>query len=174
MTYSDKPCSESAEKVETTDSGSGSDDSWTFINHTDEMTGEQSCFAKSPNFYLGRQGNDWLFASLRVGGTEEKPLVILRSESSFDPKPTSIHNDIEGLGLKVDGRFFEVSASSGSYIAGFNYKQSAKILEKLNNSSGFRARLRFWPYEQTYDSEKKGLQGFRSAFRKASRCNASG
>jgi hypothetical protein len=175
--YSDKPCGDNAERldIETSKSkrDSGASKLWEFIDHADDLTGDRICVAKSPNFYLGRSGNDWLFASLRVGGTRSQPLVILNSERSFDERPTSFHNDIDGLGIRVgESPFVSVNKKINSYILAFSPSDGERIVADLMSFGTFQARLRFWPYDQSYDSPVEKTLGLKDALEKVYECGS--
>jgi|SRR5690554_112390 len=173
-TFSDRPCGITSEKIEIKGAANGSSrnaGTWEFIRQRDELRNELICVAKSPNFYLGAWGSDFLFASLRISGSEQQPLVILNSESPLSERAKSFHNDISGLGIKIgEFPFIHVDKSINSYILSFSLADGKNIVEQLRASSSFQARLRFWPYPDTYDGNQVDVRGMQAAVSQAFSC----
>ena len=176
--FSDRPCGQAAEKVEIKNEkkrASSSTSKWEVLRAEDEMTGRTTCVAKSPNIYMGKEGSNFLFASLRVVTLNSGFVVGARSEVGFDSRPASIHNDISGLGVKVgDFGFQEFDVKQGSYVVGFDPDTSARIVEELKQSEHFRVRLRYWPYQETYDSSETTTQGLADALEDLRACDQDG
>lgn len=147
-------------------------DQWTFARHSDDMTGKSACMAISPKIFVGSRGNTFYFITLRVGRSPAGPIVAIKSERGFADSPESFHVEVAGLGVKVgSGEFLPVTARVGSDILGFTGPVAEEIVGQLSAAKTFRARVRFWPYEQTYDSEPVTTDGFGVAHELAEKCS---
>lgn len=170
--FSDSPCSANSEVIEQPKIQKISDDdSWDFVRSTDDMTGNVTCLALSPQIYVGSDNGDFYFATLRAGYLKDDPIVAISSESGFGDRPASFHNDISGLGLKVgDSEFFPVNSRPSSHVLGYSQSAAKEIIGALDTGAPFRVRLRYWPYERTFDSDPTGNNGFARAFRQLQAC----
>lgn len=142
-------------------------ENWTIIDQVDDMTNQRSCVIESPSAYLGRQGSDFLFATIRVTITNTDQFVVALYSSvplSDDMKPPSFHNDIYGLGLKIDNnQFIEVDLKINSRVIGFNSEKSNKIVSEILKGNKASIRVRFWPYDETFDGRNISLWDFQRA-----------
>lgn len=171
--FSDKPCGASAEKVEiqTERKREQRKKEWEVIRSTDEMTGETTCVAKSPKAYMGKEGSEFLFASLRVMPFKSGFIVGARSEQGFDSRPSSLHTNINGLGVRAgEFGFKEFSMKQGSYVVGLEPDVSTQLVEELRQSDHFRIRLRYWPYQETFDSAEVTTDGLAEALQEVQDC----
>lgn len=176
--FSDQPCGQTAEKVEIRNESKRSkpkSKGWHVQRSEDDMTGTTSCVAMSPTLYLGMDGSDPLFATLRVVTSDVGYVAGVRSEPSAGSRAPSIHNNIDGLGLKVgESEFREFQLSHGSYFVGFEPNTSGQIVEELRQADYFKVRLRFWPYDETYDSGEMTARGFPEALEEVQACEQEG
>jgi hypothetical protein len=171
--FSDRPCGASAEKVEIRGEKKRQQrkNEWEVIRSTDEMTGKAACVAKSPNTYMGKEGSEFLFASLRVMPFESGFIVGARSEQGFDSRPASLHTNIDGLGVRAgEFGFKEFSVKQGSYVVGLAPEASTQLVEELRQSEHFRIRLRYWPYQETFDSPEVTTDGLVEALQEVQEC----
>lgn len=177
--FSDKPCTgeqviitQQIEEKMPPKPAESANSSWKFHRSTDEMTGKNICLAVSPNIIVGVEGRDILAATLRVTGSSLGPIVGLKSERLFKEHPKSFHNDIDGLGIKIgDNAFIPFDEKSGSSVLGFSSEKSRQIVEQLATGNTFRLRLRYWPYEKTYDSTPQENTSFAAVFEQVKECD---
>jgi len=94
-------------------------------------------------------------ALVKIGGTSE-----------------SFHNDIGGIGVNVGGAFYSVHEKLNSTLLTFADADSAAIIDKLKGGAPFRARIRIWPYDDTYDSPDRHHHGFDKAWSQLSACES--
>lgn len=176
LVFSDRPCGQNAEKLEIRERQkvkANSDSSeWRMARFDDDMTGTTSCAAVSPLILLGIESGEMMFASMRVVSEGDGFMVGVRSEAGINDRPESIHNNIDGLGLKVgEFPFHEFQIQSGSYVVGFKSEPSSEIVQELKEADSFRIRLRYWPYDQTYDSVGTTTTGFVRALEEMQDCD---
>lgn len=178
LVFSDRPCSQNAERL---DLGSKKEKperekaGWEVLRTEDDMTDTTSCVAMSPKLYLGANGADVLFATLRITAAGNEFVAGIRSEGIGNVRAPAIHNNIDGLGLKVGNfGFREFQLSHGSYFVGFEPNTSGQIVEELRQADYFKTRLRYWPYDETYDSGEMTTRGFSEALEEMQACEQEG
>lgn len=151
-----------------------SKENWTLINQTDQMTNKKQCVIESPSAYVGKQGSDFLFVSIRITATDSGEFVVgLYSSSplSDDQRPPSFHNNIRGLGIKIDNNdFTEVDLPISSRVIGFNLEKSKQLISQMENGSNASIRVRFWPYDETFDGHKIALWDISRAIHELKSC----
>jgi hypothetical protein len=167
-TYSQTPCSSSAEVVDVPSTAPRrKGDAWQAITIDDDMTGNRTCFAQSTGmaFFVG---SDLVIANLRIGVINGKDLAVIYTPDGSG-KP-SLHNEIDGLGLKVEEHAFLPVSSKTDNLLVLNPLDSATAIEQLSAAKSFRVRVRFWPYKQTFDSAPSTTAGLSAALDEARRC----
>lgn len=183
--FSDRPCGDEA--VDITSSvasrasvkGNPTTLKWQFYKHQDEMTGENTCLITTKAFTVDLQRgrlSEIKTGDLRIGMTRglTAPNVVIRSGDFFDHRAHSFHNDISGLGIRVgDGEFFPVEKKAGNYLLAFGDSASGQIVEQLKSGAPFRVRVRFWPYETTFDSNPIAPDGFDDSYKQLVECSKS-
>lgn len=172
--FSDKPCSQTAEKLDVGSKKATREREkagWEVQRIEDDMTETTTCVAMSPKMYLGANGSNILFATLRVTTSGKGFVAGVRSEGIGGVRAPSIHNNIDGLGLKVgDFQFREFQLRHGSHLVGFDPNVAGQIVEELGQANYFKARLRYWPYDETYDSGEMTTRGFAEALAEMQAC----
>jgi len=176
--FSDKPCGQAAEKLDIGRKKAKAEREkagWEVVRNADEMTDTTSCVAMSPKLYLGANGADVLFATLRITAAGNEFVAGIRSEGIGNVRAPAIHNNIDGLGMKVgEFEFREFQLSHGSYFVGFEPRTSSQIVEELRQADYFKARLRYWPHDETYDSGEMTTRGFSEALEEMQACEQEG
>ena len=147
---------------------------WTLISQTDEMTDKQQCVIESPPSYAGQRGNDFLFVSIRVTTTEQGEHVVgIHGSAPLSRRdiPPSFHNNIQGLGIRVDREpFVTVDTKAGQRVLGFGLEKSGLLVSQLSKGSQAAVRVRFWPYDHTYDGTDIALLDFGRAMDALASC----
>lgn len=147
---------------------------WKLIKMTDEMTDENICVLSSPHIFMGKKVKEFYLVSIRV--THEPGigfLVGLRSEIAFEDYPPVFHNDTNDLGIRVDNNsFIRVDDKSQSRLLVFNHQKSKKIVEQFREGENVKLRVRFWPFDDRYDSGDQSLAKFNEGLEKLALCRA--
>jgi hypothetical protein len=100
------------------------------------------------------------------------PLVALLSTPVEGGVP--FHTDIHGLGMRVDtAPFAPITLPGNKTILAFAPEQSQALLTALQTGIEAKIRVRFWPYDFTYD-EVIPVTGFAEGFAALKRCEARG
>lgn len=164
------PCNGMAVEVEKVETRMPSNNSsarrWGFRRSTDSMTGLETCSA-SMRFYVGRVRNDFVFARMAIFKFEGQAYLAVATEQQHP----LIHNNISGLGIKVgDNSFQEFNFKIGQDSLGYDPTISALLISQLSTSKDVQVRLRFWPYDQKYDTQKIKYSDFKSALSEIERC----
>ncbi|GEM_PF-3042209 len=147
---------------------------WDFIGPqgTHILSGE--CWAVSPTVYIGRLNQLFFFASVSVGGTWDKPRVIVQSEAGLEKAPTKFHAYKQNLGLWDERlKFQTIDRQLGEHdiLLGFGPERSKRIVDSFADVLSFRLRLRFAPVDGAFDSPSVTLNGFYEAFKQVHACN---
>ncbi len=142
--------------------------SWTAERSTDPMTGGVTCAARSPRFMIPAK-REWISAQLGVvakSGDVRVLIVNLQSGSIF-------HHNIRDTGLKVGeaGMIFFGARPSQSVLT-LPPGTDGPIVESMQQYPSARVRVRFWPWDEAYDSQPIPLQGFKQALAQAKLCSA--
>lgn len=176
VTFSQTRCAEDAVKLDTAQKTSTARTEWTLIDQVDKMTGRRQCIIESPGSYVGKQGSDFLFVSIRVTLMDDsRPIVAFYSAAPLGDRvePPSFHNDIHGLGIRIDDNpFVPVDRKAAQRVIGFEEASSERVVALLEAGSEARARVRFWPYDTLYDGSPIALSDFPRAMESLRRCNA--
>lgn len=179
ISYQATKCPEKAEtlmkkELPKTSSASSDYDKWGLIEQIDKMTNNRICVIESGNSYVGKQGSDFLFVRVRVTLTDSGKYVVgLYSSSPLSDRqyPPSFHNDISGLGIKIDGnQFILVDRKASQRVLGFDRAKSQQIVSQLHSGNEVKLRVRFWPYDQTHDGGKISMRNFENATVKLKEC----
>lgn len=157
----------SSEQVKTTENNK-----WEVFDQVDEMTNKKQCVIESPIAYVGVQGSDLLIVSIKITATDEgKFIAALYSKAISSDNAPSFHNDIYGLGLKIDKNdFIEVDTKLGQHSIGFNFEKTAMIISEMAQGSSASFRVRFWPYDKTFDGHGIPLWDFNRALHNLKAC----
>lgn len=145
---------------------------WEVFDQIDEMTNRKQCVIESPIAYVGVQGSDLLIVSIKITATDEgKFIAALYSKALSSGNAPSFHNDIYGLGLKIDKNdFIEADMKLGQHSIGFNFEKTAAIISEMTQGGSASLRVRFWPYDTTYDGHGIPLWDFNRALHSLKAC----
>lgn len=155
------------------------DEQWALSKSFDLMTEMTACVIQSPLSFVGSHNSDLLFVRVRVAITKEGYYVVgLYSDDPLAKEDTSIplfHNNIDGVGIKVEPNgFIDADQRYGDRVIGFSLEKSSLIVNQLNSGKFINVRVRYWPYEKTYDGYAISLKGFNSALDDLKKCEISG
>lgn len=180
IVYQDAPCDSSAKSSEpiktwentpaaSTYRAPRENNAWQFLRRRDDMTGELTCGAFSPDRMLpsgpGFDRYASLYLSVIVGRSGE--FVGLVSTNERD----SFHNALSGSGLKLDnGPFVPLTVKANSTVLSVQPGQHAVLVDQLKSAASVRVRVRFWPYDTLRDSPPIPMAGFAVALNKAREC----
>ena len=141
-------------------------ESWTAGRSTDRMTGVVTCAARSPRFMIPAK-REWISAQLAVivNGGEVQVLVENRESGSI------FHHNIRGTGLKVGeaGMIF-FGARPNQTVLTLPPGTDGPIVDSMQQYTSAVVRVRFWPWDEQYDSRPIPLQGFKQALAQAKLC----
>lgn len=143
---------------------------WTFSRVTDPMTNEVTCNAQSAEFFIPAK-RSYERAQLIVMMTKAaEPLILVSTLKAG----TIFHHDIRQTGLKVGdaGMLFFGSRPTQTLLA-MPIGTGIPITDSMQRYQSARIRVRFWPWDETFDSAAIPLQGFKRAFALAKQCSAS-
>ena len=176
--YQGMPCSTKEKSIKTPIGNSSDknkiDDLWELITNKDKMTDENTCIIQSPMFFVGSQGNDLIFSRLRITKDNNgNPIVGIYIDPVTGGELTTVsfHNDIHGLGARVDkNEFVEATLKATQNVLAFDLENSKKLIGQLKTGEYIATRLRFWPYDKTYDTTPQSLSDFNRAFRLLNDC----
>lgn len=178
MSYQGTPCATKEKSIKTPIGNSTGknkiNNTWELITNKDKMTDENTCIIQSPLFFVGSQGNDLIFSRLRLTkDNNENPIVGIYIDpvTGTELSAVSFHNDIHGLGARVDkNEFVKATVKASQNVLAFDLESSEKLTEQLKTGDYIATRLRFWPYDKTYDTIPQSLSDFNRAFRLLSDC----
>jgi hypothetical protein len=178
MSYQGIPCATKEKSIKTPIGNSTGknkiNNTWELITNKDKMTDENTCIIQSPLFFVGSQGNDLIFSRLRLTkDNNENPIVGIYIDpvTGTELSAVSFHNDIHGLGARVDkNEFVKATVKASQNVLAFDLESSEKLTEQLKTGDYIATRLRFWPYDKTYDTIPQSLSDFNRAFRLLNDC----
>lgn len=174
VVFQDAPCSigqkaDSVKVWKNTPSESGGPNTvWRFERTQDSMTGRAACFAYSPStIIIANSYRDTNEARLVLSAQPAgNVLAVLRLESS---SKSIFHNDLEGMGIKVDpGSFHPLTIKVGQNLV--STPKAPTLIEELATANSFRLRIRFWPYDKLVDSGSVTTSGMKAALTMATEC----
>ena len=175
VAYQDAPCANTSQAttIKLPDSSNVSGAGWVFSRQKDEMDGRVVCFAASPTIYTGyRSGrSNLVYVNLQIAMSKAYPLLltIRTSTASSD----LFHNDIGGMGIKVDGNeFVRITEKFNANAVGFTDDVALNVVQQLTDGKTLKMRLRFWPYQQLHDTDPISLGNFKQAWASAHACLA--
>lgn len=105
--------------------------------------------------------------------TENQYLVWLISNDTTLSRlgPASFHNDISGLGIRVDRHpFIAVDKKPAQRLLGFSESQSSLIVSQMKDGNSASIRVRYWPYDDTHDGRDISMRGFTHALGLLAEC----
>lgn len=145
---------------------------WEIFDQVDEMTNRKQCVIESPIAYVGVQGSDLLIVSIKITATDEgKFIAALYSKAISADNAPSFHNDIYGLGIKIDkNNFIEADTKLGQHSIGFSFEKTEMIISEMTQGSSASFRVRFWPYDKTFDGHGIPLWDFNRALHSLKTC----
>lgn len=178
MSYQGTPCSTKEKSIKTPIGNSSAQDKindlWTLVTNKDKMTDENTCIIQSPLFFVGSQGNDLIFSRIRLTKDNNgNPIVgiYIPPVPGTELSPVSFHNDTNGLGARVDkNEFVKATVKATQNVLAFDLESSKILTEQLKTGEYIATRLRFWPYDKTYDTIPQSLSDFNRAFRLLNDC----
>jgi hypothetical protein len=171
--FSQTPCGNDAKKVPIS-AQTNAAENWEFVERDDSMTGSHTCGMRSPEAYaMGIAPHRMGFypVDLRILKLGDRTLVAL-ALSKLGKSGDSFHNDIGGIGVNVGGDFYSVHEKLNSTLLMFTDGDSSEIIEKLKSGATFKARIRIWPYDDTYDSPGRSHIRFDRAWKQLNACEA--
>jgi hypothetical protein len=171
--FRDAPCSAGMEEpvVRTPQSPRRVRGVWAMRGGHDKLTDEQSCSLFSPQSYVVTTHREIASVHIALGMTTDHMLLVTLVSASAGSQ-RSFHNDIHGLGLRVDEHpFMPVDVKGNAAVLAFLPERSQQLLPQLQTGTLAKFRVRFWPYEQTFDGEIS-LEGFAEGYEALQRCEA--
>lgn len=150
-------------------------DKWELIDETDDMTNKKVCVISSPQTYVGKQGSDFLFSTIRITKSSSGNYIVgLYSHLAFDydREPPPFHHNIQGVGIKIDqNSFITADTQASQRVIGFEVEKSKIIISELSNGNSASVRVRFWPYDYTLDGKNIQLWDFNRALQDLDSCS---
>lgn len=142
---------------------------WTFLRSVDSMTNAVSCVAHSPDFYIPAK-REYVTARLAVLiDNSGAPIVMLHTKDNN----SVFHHNIGGTGLKIGQREMAPFGSRPTQtVLALPKGLDGPAVDMMHISDVARARVRFWPWDETFDSHKISLQNFKQAVALAKNCAA--
>lgn len=140
---------------------------WKFEDSVDGMTGLRSCSMVADSFFIGTSGNQIVSVYPAIVSAAGEFAVAFKVSG----QRTLVHNNINGLGLRVgEADFQPFTQRYGQSAVGFDPASSRAVIVQLKESDTLRVRMRFWPYDQTHDSQPVRHTGFGVAYNQMLSC----
>jgi len=172
VTYQEAQCpsaSTAADEVKTWGAGGRPGERWLFTRQKDEMTGAVVCFAGSPYTYVMAARNAVAVRLLVAYGKGARVVTVRTIEVGGD----LFHNDLIGMGVKVDGNeFLPITRSVNQHAVGFSPVAQEQLIGQLDGARSIKLRVRFWPYDSLRDSEALPTDGMKQSLAAAQACAA--
>lgn len=131
------------------------------------MTGTTNCTARSPRFTIPSK-RDYPAAQIVVIAAKEEPIVTVVNLSAG----TIFHHNIRGTGMKIGGADMLPFADRPNQTTLVMPKGTGQpLVDSMLNYSTARVRVRYWPWDEPYDSLAIPLQGFKQAYSLAKSCS---
>ncbi len=172
VVFQDAPCAATAKKSETVKtwdsnlSGRSTRGTWEFRRTKDDMTGRTGCLVISPVTTPEPKG-DFKFIPVNLAISVAPTGTVFGVRTSTDKD--LFHNDINGMGVKLDNLdFVALDIKGGQHVMGSS--KGPQLIESLSSARTVRLRLRFWPYDTLYDTMAIDTAGFAQAFAQAKSC----
>lgn len=130
------------------------------------MTGTSTCNAVSPSFTIPSK-HSYPSALIVVTVSTTGPSITVVSLDSN----TIFHHNISGTGIKVGNgamRQFAARPTQTTLVAPPSEAQA--LIGEMLYAGSARLRVRYWPWDNTYDSPDIQLQGFKQAYTLATKC----
>lgn len=152
--------------------GSAKNNEWTVFDQVDEMTNRKQCVIESPAAYVGIQGSDVLFVSIKITSTDDgKFIAALYSKDLASDNGPSFHNETHGLGIKIDkNNFIETDIKISQHAIGFSFENTKLLISEMERGNEASLRVRFWPYDKTFDGHGIPLLDFNRALQALKTC----
>lgn len=173
VTYQETSCEAKSQgsEVKVFSGKSGSGQGWEFSRQKDDMDGRVVCFASSPTIYTGYRGAHSKMIPVHVQVAMSKAYPLLLSIRTSTAGSDLFHNDLLGMGVKVDGNeFVPVTQKFNANAVGFPEEVALNVMQQLVAGKELRLRLRFWPYQQLHDTDPVPLGSFKQAWALAREC----
>jgi hypothetical protein len=146
---------------------SSGNERWAFQRNADDMTGKVSCLASSPTVLGKWRGDMDSITLVRLAVSADQGGEIIGVVSTRD----SFHNDLQGMGVKVDGGpFVPLVIKGSSKVVTFGPAEQKQMVQALASGKDVRLRLRFWPYDELHDTLPITTAGYTQALAQARRC----
>ena len=173
VAYQEAPCdaNNQGSEIKVVSGKPGSGQGWQFSRQKDDMNGRVVCFASSPTIYTGYRGVHSKMISVHVQVAMSKEYPLLLSIRTSTAGSDLFHNDLLGMGVKVDGNeFVPITQKFNSNAVGFPDEVALNVMQQLVAGKELRLRLRFWPYQQLHDTDPVPLGSFKQAWALARDC----
>lgn len=174
VVYQEIPCEakSQAAEVKVFSDKSGSGQGWKFSRQKDDMDGQVVCFASSPTIYTGYRGVHSKMIPVHVQVAMSKAYPLLLSIRTSAAGSDLFHNDLLGMGVKVDSNeFVPITQKFNANAIGFPDEVMLNVMQQLVEGRELRLRLRFWPYQQLHDTDPVPLGSFKQAWALARECS---
>lgn len=146
------------------------DDTWQFERSVDPMTNAARCTATSPKFDIPAKRNYVQAQIVVVYLNSSRPFVAVANRSTG----SVFHHDIRGTGLKIGQAVMTPFGSRPSQtVLALPQGSETTTIDSMLDSTTARARVRLWPWDETYDSLEISLSGFKQAHTLAKQCSNS-
>ena len=168
--FRDRPCSDerTGSDVPVVPPRLSSSSGWHVRGGTDKLTDERSCILVSPEASLFTTHNQRAAVHIAVALTSIGEMVTLVSAQTS--ARLSFHNEIRGLGLRIDTHpFVPADVKGNQTVLVFLPERSHQIFTQLETGKTAQFRVRFWPYDETFDGEIP-LVGFAEGVEALKRC----
>lgn len=140
---------------------------WSFTRYTDPMTNATTCVATSPTFTIPAKRTYPSAALVVAYSKPDTPTLFLRIAS----KGEIFHHNTTGTGLKAgDLPMLPFENRPTQTMLTVSPGTDAAMADTLLQAKTARARVRFWPWDDTYDSPEIPLSGYRQALSLAKSC----
>lgn len=176
VTYQDAACNPDAKTKELRLNPSAAQiaDAWSFNRTRDDLTGKTYCIAVSPTQYLSvKNSTDLVHLRLKLATSPNGGSPILMfGATTYDFESTTFHNDLSGTGIKLDGGdFIPFTPPRSQHAVQVPTEKILTLLEQGARAKKISARVRFWPYDKTYDADFS-ISGFTVAAQKVVACSS--
>ena len=143
-----------------------SGDAWQHTRTTDSMTGQTTCAATSPQFYSRSKHYFPVHRVVVVPSQREPSIGII----IVDNKTTYHHNTL-GTGIKVgEMTLVPFSGRTSQTLVMPTPGTTAALVDAMHQANGIRIRARYWPWDETRDSDLLPMTGFKQAYALAKAC----
>ena len=141
-------------------------EAWQHTRTTDRMTGETTCAATSPVFHNHSKHDYPTHRIVVMPGQHEPSIGIIITDNK-----TTYHHDVRGTGIKVgDMALVPFASRISQTIITPTPGTATALVEAMHTATSIRIRTRYWPWDDTRDSDALPTTGFKQAFALAKVC----